>query len=240
MIDTSKRSFARSAEQTRPVAFTSGYIKDAYGSCLVAFGDTKVLCVASISQEVAGWRKDSHLGWLTAEYAMLPGSTVPRTKREYGMRKGRSQEIERLIGRSLRSCVDMHALGESTVTIDCDVLQADGGTRTASICGGWVALHDALETWRKAGKVKVSPLIGQVAAVSVGQVAGRMLCDLDYQEDSHAEVDMNIVQNGQGEFIEVQGTGEGASFSRSGLDQMLDLADAAIKEIMALQKAAVA
>jgi ribonuclease PH len=239
-ITLNTRSFDRTPEQMRPLKFTRDCLKHAYGSCFVECGDTKVLCAATISEEVGAWRKGSHKGWVTAEYSMLPASTNVRSRREFNGQKGRSQEIQRLIGRSLRSCVDMAALGEVTVTIDCDVIQADGGTRTASICGGWLALHDALTTWKTAGKIKQVPIFEQVAAISVGQVSGRYLLDLDYQEDSHAEVDMNVVMNSAGEFIELQGTGEGATFSRDGLSQMLGLAEDAIKQIMAAQTAALA
>ena len=169
-----------------------------------------MLCAATIEEGVPGWRKGAKAGWVTAEYAMLPASTGKRCKREYTKRKGRSMEIERLIGRSLRTVVNMKALGEYTVTVDCDVIQADGGTRTASITGAWVALHDALAMWVEAGKIERIPLTGQVAAISMGVVDGNTLLDLDYSEDSHAEVDMNLVATDTGEMIELQGTGEQA------------------------------
>ncbi|MDR3052491.1 MAG: ribonuclease PH, partial [Coriobacteriales bacterium] len=191
MLDA--RSFNRTEAQLRPVTFTRGYLKPALGSCLVEFGDTKVLCAASIEESVAAWRKGSGKGWVTAEYAMLPSATPRRTRRERNGAQGRTQEIQRLIGRSLRAVVNMDLLGEITVTVDCDVIQADGGTRTASICGAWLALHDALETWKNAGKLRTNPLFDQVAAVSVGMVDGRLLLDLDYREDSRAEIDMNLV-----------------------------------------------
>ncbi len=214
-------------------------MKNASGSCLVKFGDTHVLCSATIEERVGAWRKGSGMGWLTAEYAMLPASTAKRTPRETKGRKGRSQEIERLIGRSLRNVCDMSAMGgEITMTIDCDVLQADGGTRTAAITGAWVAAHDAFEMWRAAGKVKTNPLFGQVAAVSVGLVGGRLLLDLDYREDSQAEIDMNVVMNAKGEFVEVQGTGEQVSFSRERLNEMLDMAQEGIEELLRLQREA--
>ncbi|MDY2626165.1 MAG: ribonuclease PH [Coriobacteriales bacterium] len=235
----SLRSNGRSAEQMRPVAITRNCLKNAQGSCLISFGDTQVLCCATIEEHMAGWRKGSGLGWVTAEYAMLPASGSKRTKRETNGQKGRSQEIQRLVGRSLRSVIDMSAMGgEVTVTVDCDVIQADGGTRTASVTGGWVALHDALELWKRAGKIRSNPLFGQVAAVSVGLVDGRELLDLDYAEDSKAEVDMNVVRTDKGEYVEVQGTGERVSFSRPRLGRFLDLADAGTDRLLALQRAA--
>ena len=221
----------------RPVTLERAVMKNAAGSCLVKFGDTHVLCSATIEERVSSWLKGSGKGWLTAEYAMLPASTSKRTLRETKGRKGRSQEIERLIGRSLRNVCDLsHMGGEITMTIDCDVLQADGGTRTASVTGAWVAAYDAFEMWRSAGKVKTNPLFGQVAAVSVGLVDGRLLLDLDYREDSVAEIDMNVVMNTKGEFVEVQGTGEQVSFSRDRLNDMLDIAEDGIKELLVLQR----
>lgn len=236
-IDSIKaqRSGDRAEDALRPVTLTRNVMKNALGSCLVEFGDTRVLCAATIEDGVPGWRKASRQGWVTAEYAMLPASTNRRTKREVGQRKGRSQEIERLIGRSLRTVVNMRALGESTVTVDCDVLQADGGTRTASITGAWVALHDALMTWVEAGKIPRLPLTGQVAAVSMGMVDGRLLLDLDYREDSHAEVDMNLVGTESGELIEIQGTGERTPFSRDRLNTLLDLGQKGVAELIDLQ-----
>lgn len=229
----------RKDRQIRPVTIERGIMKNAAGSALVRFGDTHVLCSATIEEKVGGWRKGSGMGWITAEYAMLPASTAKRTPRETNGRKGRSQEIERLIGRSLRNVCDMGAMGgEVTLTVDCDVLQADGGTRTAAITGAWVAAYDALEMWRKAGKIKHNPLFGQVAAVSVGKVSGRLMLDLDYREDSRAEVDMNVVMNARSEFVELQGTGEQSAFSRSQLTEMLDMAADGIEELLALQKAA--
>ncbi|NTU89852.1 MAG: ribonuclease PH, partial [Actinobacteria bacterium] len=219
-----KRSFDRENTQMRPVKVTRNYLKNTPGSCLIEFGDTRVLCAATIEERVGMWRKGSGMGWVTAEYSMLPASTASRTQRETHGPKGRSYEIQRLIGRSLRTAVNMKGLGgEVTITVDCDVIQADGGTRTASITGAWIALHDALETWKKAGKIKTNPLFDQVAAISVGVVDGELMLDLDYSEDSIAEVDMNLVMNGKGEFIEVQGTGEKTPFSRKRLDEMLDL-----------------
>ncbi|NLG10220.1 MAG: ribonuclease PH [Coriobacteriaceae bacterium] len=233
-----KRSFDRSDDQLRPVSFTREYLKTAYGSCLVEFGDTKVLCAASIEESVAAWRKGSNKGWITAEYSMLPAATAKRTRRETNGLQGRTHEIQRLIGRSLRAVVNMDLLGETTVIVDCDVIQADGGTRTAAICGAWLALHDALDTWQKAGKIKVNPLFDQVVAVSVGMVSGRLLLDLDYREDSRAEIDMNLVVNGKGEFIEVQGTGERTTFDRGRLDAMLDLGTKGLNQLFDAQKQA--
>lgn len=229
------RTGGRAANELRPVTLTREVLKNALGSCLVAFGDTKVLCAATIEEGVPAWRRASHQGWVTAEYAMLPASTNRRTSRERSQRKGRSMEIERLIGRSLRTVVNMRALGEFTVTVDCDVIQADGGTRTASITGAWVALHDALMTWVDAGKIARLPLTGQVAAVSMGVVDGAELLDLDYREDSHAEVDMSLVATDTGEIIEVQGTGEQMPFTRERLGRLLDLGDAGIAKLIALQ-----
>ena len=234
-ISPVNRAGGRAANELRPVTLTREVLKNALGSCLVTFGDTKVLCAATIEEGVPAWRRASHQGWVTAEYAMLPASTNRRTSRERSQRKGRSMEIERLIGRSLRTVVNMRALGEFTVTVDCDVIQADGGTRTASITGAWVALHDALMTWVDAGKIARLPLTGQVAAVSMGVVDGAELLDLDYREDSHAEVDMNLVATDTGEIIEVQGTGEQMPFTRERLGRLLDLGDAGIAKLIALQ-----
>lgn len=227
----------RKDRELRPVTLERAVMKNAAGSCLVKCGDTHVLCSATIEERVGSWRKGSGKGWLTAEYAMLPASTAKRTPRETKGRKGRSQEIERLIGRSLRNVCDLSNMGgEVTMTIDCDVLQADGGTRTASITGAWVAAYDAFEAWKAAGKVKVNPLFGQVAAVSVGVVDGRLLLDLDYREDSSAEIDMNVVMNAKGEFVEVQGTGEQVPFSRARLNDMLDMAEEGIGRLLMLQR----
>ncbi len=230
-----KRAGDRAADQMRPVSLERDVLKHALGSCLVEFGDTRVLCAATIEEGVPGWRKASRQGWVTAEYAMLPASTNRRTKRELGQRKGRSQEIERLVGRSLRTVVNMRSLGEHTVTVDCDVIQADGGTRTASITGAWVALHDALMAWVEAGKIARLPLTGQVAAVSMGVVDGACLLDLDYREDSRAEVDMNLVATDSGEIVEIQGTGERTPFDRDRLNTLLDLGQAGIEKLIALQ-----
>jgi ribonuclease PH len=235
-----QRSLRRADDQLRPVRFTRGYLKNCLGSCMVEFGDTHVLCAASIEEGVASWLKGSGKGWLTAEYALLPASTAKRSRREVNGRGGRTHEIQRLIGRSLRAVLDLRALGEYTVIVDCDVIQADGGTRTAAICGAWMALRDALEVWHKAGKLRATALFGQVAAVSVGVVAGRVLLDLDYHEDSRAEVDMNLVMNAAGEFIELQGTGEQATFSRRRLNELLDVGEAGVRVLLAAQLAALA
>ena len=231
-----ERSFGRAVDQMRPIKLTNNVIKTAAGSCLSEFGDTRVLCCATIEEGVPKWRRASHgCGWVTAEYAMLPASTARRSKREYGARKGRSMEIERLIGRSLRSVVRMEKLGEITVTIDCDVIQADGGTRTASITGAWVALHDALMGLVCDNKLNRLPLTGQVAAISAGIVDGRALLDLDYPEDSHADVDLNLVGTDAGGIVEIQGTGEHSTLSRAQLDELLDMGQAGIERLVAIQ-----
>lgn len=231
-----ERSFGRAVDQMRPIKLTNNVIKTAAGSCLSEFGDTRVLCCATIEEGVPKWRRASHgCGWVTAEYAMLPASTARRSKREYGARKGRSMEIERLIGRSLRSVVRMEKLGEVTVTIDCDVIQADGGTRTASITGAWVALHDALMGLVRDNKLNRLPLTGQVAAISAGIVDGRALLDLDYPEDSHADVDLNLVGTDAGGIVEIQGTGEHSTLSRAQLDELLDMGQAGIERLVAIQ-----
>ena len=233
------RSDGRTADALRPVRVTRRYLKHAMGSCIFELGDTRVLCAANINEGVSSWRRGSGLGWVTAEYAMLPAATHTRSRREStsGGPKGRTHEIQRLIGRSLRSIVDMGGLGgEVSVTIDCDVLQADGGTRTASITGAWIALSDALTNWKAAGKIGAIPLSGQLAATSVGMVDGELLLDLDYSEDSIAEVDMNVVMDGRGRFIEVQGTGEQTPFDRDRLNGMLDLAAGGIDRLLAIQR----
>lgn len=231
-----ERSFGRAVDQMRPIKLTNNVIKTAAGSCLSEFGDTRVLCCATIEEGVPKWRRASHgCGWVTAEYAMLPASTARRSKREYGARKGRSMEIERLIGRSLRSVVRMEKLGEVTVTIDCDVIQADGGTRTASITGAWVALHDALMGLVRDNKLNRLPLTGQIAAISAGIVGGRALLDLDYPEDSHADVDLNLVGTDAGGIVEIQGTGEHSTLSRAQLDELLDMGQAGIERLVAIQ-----
>jgi ribonuclease PH len=204
---------------------------------LVEFGKTRVLCAASVTEEVPRWRRGSGLGWVTAEYAMLPRATNTRNDRESvkGRIGGRTHEISRLVGRSLRACVDYKALGENTIVIDCDVLQADGGTRTAAVTGGYVALTDAIEWLRKRGKLKGNPLVTSVAAVSVGIINGEPRLDLCYEEDSAAETDMNVVCTGTGDFVEVQGTAEGEPFSRTLLDSLLDLGSAGCAELTRLQ-----
>jgi ribonuclease PH len=234
------RPSGRAADQLRPVSLERQFTRHAEGSVLVAFGDTRVLCTASVEERGPSWKKDS--GWLTAEYGMLPRATHTRTKREaaQGKQNGRTQEIQRLIGRSLRSVLDLDALVGLTITIDCDVLQADGGTRTASITGGYVALVDAIAALRKSGKIKRDPLHGQVAAVSVGIYQGMPVLDLDYPEDSGCETDMNVVMNDGGGFIEVQGTAEGHAFRREELDAMLALAHKGVAELCAIQRAALA
>lgn len=235
---TGNRANGRADDEMRPVVFTRDYLKSPFGSCLVEFGDTKVLCAASIEESVPGWLKGSGKGWVTSEYAMLPASGSRRSRRETNGQKGRTHEIQRLIGRSLRSVINLDVLGEITITIDCDVIQADGGTRTASICGGWLALHDALAAWSRAGRIRSNPVFGQVAAVSVGMVDGRILLDLDYREDARAEIDMNLVMNADGEFIEVQGTGERATFDRARLDELLDRGTGGLRTLLAAQRAA--
>ncbi len=229
------RANGRDADELRPVTLTPDVMKNAAGSCLAEFGDTRVLCTASVEEGVPGWRKNAHAGWVTAEYAMLPAAGNRRTPREYRGRKGRSMEIERLIGRSLRSVTRLDRLGEITITLDCDVIQADGGTRTASITGAWVALHQALMGLVDAGRLPRLPLTGQVAAVSAGFVDGRALLDLDYSEDSHAEVDFNLVGTGDGRIVEVQGTGERSTLDRSQLDALLDLCQAGVARLTELQ-----
>lgn len=236
------RNDGREAAQLRPLRLTRRYLKHAHGSCLFELGDTRVLCAASITDGVSAWRKGKGLGWLTAEYALLPASTHTRSRRESmsGGPKGRTHEIQRLIGRSMRSVVDMSAMGgEYTLNIDCDVIQADGGTRTAAITGAYVAVHDAFETWRSAGRITDIPLLEQVAATSVGMVDGELLLDLDYSEDSIAEIDMNVVMDGRGRFIEVQGTGERTPFDRTRLDALLDLAALGVERLVAMQAEAV-
>ena len=231
------RPSGRKPDQLRPVNFTRRFTKHAEGSVLIEFGDTHVLCTASVEESVPAFLRGKGQGWVTAEYGMLPRSTHTRSAREAarGKQSGRTQEIQRLIGRSLRAVVDLKALGERTVTIDCDVLQADGGTRTASITGGYVALMDACERLRERGALQSSPIHGQIAAVSVGICSGVPVLDLDYAEDSQAETDMNVVMNNGGAFVEIQGTAEGHAFRRNELDSMLNLAAAGLGELFALQ-----
>lgn len=230
----------RANHQLRAICFERQYTKHAEGSVLVSFGDTKVLCTVSIEQGVPRWLKGQNQGWLTAEYGMLPRATGTRNAREAarGKQSGRTQEIQRLIGRSLRAMVDLTKLGENTIYIDCDVIQADGGTRTASITGAAVALIDAFETLQRQNKLKTDPFVGLVAAVSVGIKDGQVLLDLDYDEDSSCDTDLNVVMTEAGGFIEIQGTAEDKSFTREQADAMLSLAESGIKELIALQKQA--
>ena len=231
------RPSGRAPDQLRPVRFTRRFTKHAEGSVLVEFGDTRVLCTASVEETVPAFLRGKAQGWVTAEYGMLPRATHTRSPREAakGKQSGRTQEIQRLIGRSLRAVTDMKALGERTITIDCDVLQADGGTRTASITGGYVALADACERLIARKAIAASPIHGQIAAISVGICSGVPVLDLDYAEDSQAETDMNVVMNNGGGFVEVQGTAEGHAFRRHELDAMLNLAATGIGELFALQ-----
>ena len=238
----SHRPSQRTPEQLRNVTITRGYTKHAEGSVLIAFGDTKVLCTASVEDKVPGFLKGKGQGWLTAEYGMLPRATHTRSDREAarGKQSGRTQEIQRLIGRSLRAVVDLTALGERTIQIDCDVLQADGGTRTAGITGAWVAVHDAIAGLIARGALTSNPLRDHIAAVSVGIYQGVPVLDLDYLEDSSCDTDMNIVMTGAGAFVEVQGTAEGAAFNRAEMNALLDLAGAGIATLIAKQKQAIA
>ncbi len=234
------RPSGRAPNEMRQVKFTRAYTKHAEGSVLVEFGDTKVICTASINEGVPRFLKGKGQGWVTAEYGMLPRSTGQRMDREAsrGKQGGRTMEIQRLIGRALRAVVDTQALGERTITIDCDVIQADGGTRTASITGAYVALVDAVEAMRRNKQINKNPLHGQVASVSVGIYKGQPVLDLDYAEDSNAETDMNIVMNDAGAFIELQGTAEGHAFHFEELQAMVDLARQGITELIAKQQAA--
>jgi ribonuclease PH len=236
------RPSGRAPDQLRAVRFTRHFTRHAEGACLVECGDTRVLCTASIEDGVPGFQRGSGRGWITAEYGMLPRATHTRTAREAarGKQSGRTQEIQRLIGRSLRAIVDLAALGERTLTIDCDVLQADGGTRTASITGAYVALVDAVDKLVRGRALASSPIHGQVAAVSVGICSGAAVLDLDYTEDSQAETDMNVVMNNGGGFIEVQGTAEGHAFRRHELDELLNLAAQGIAQLQAAQLQALA
>ncbi len=242
MSTTITRPSGRTPDQTREIKITRNYTKHAEGSVLIEFGDTKVICTASIDESVPRFLRGGGKGWVTAEYGMLPRSTGSRMGREAarGKQGGRTVEIQRLIGRSLRAVVDLKALGERQITIDCDVIQADGGTRTASITGGCVALVDALQTLVDNGKLKALPLKQMVAAISVGIYEGTPVLDLDYPEDSAAETDMNVVMTDKGGFIEVQGTAEGEAYSQEELDAMLVLARKGINELLALQQAALA
>ncbi|ACL75706.1 ribonuclease PH [Ruminiclostridium cellulolyticum] len=231
------RHDGRSNTQLRSVRILRNYIKHAEGSVLIEVGDTKVICTASVEERIPPFKKDSGEGWVTAEYSMLPRATAVRNQRDISKLKlnGRSSEIQRLIGRSLRTIVDLKLLGERTITIDCDVIQADGGTRTASITGSYVALVDACRTLVKKGLISKMPVTGTVAATSVGIVNGEELLDLCYIEDSNAEVDMNVIKTDKGEFIEIQATGEKSSFSKKQLDQLLNLAESGIHELIKAQ-----
>jgi ribonuclease PH len=235
---TELRADGRSPEQLRPFGFDRDFTEMALGSVLVSSGRTRVLCTASVQEDVPRWLRGSGKGWVTAEYSMLPGSTPDRATREAakGKQSGRTQEIQRLIGRSLRTVTRLELMPDVSITVDCDVLQADGGTRTASICGGYVALHDALTRLVQRGVIQEHPLIDLVAAISVGVIAGVPMLDLPYEEDSRADTDMNVVMTGAGGFVEVQGTAEQAAFSREELNELLDLAGWGISAIHAAQR----
>lgn len=233
-----ERSSARAADQLRPVRITRAYTAYAEGSVLIEFGNTKVLCTASVEEKVPGHKKGSGEGWVTAEYGMLPRATHTRSDREAarGKQSGRTQEIQRLIGRSMRAVFDLKKLGERTIHLDCDVIQADGGTRTASITGAFVAAQDAVNKLLADGKLKETPILGHVAAISVGIVQGTPLLDLEYTEDVGCDTDMNVVMTGAGHYVEVQGTAEGAAFSRKEMDALLLLAEKGIAELVTLQQ----
>ena len=235
------RPSGRTAQQIRPVTITRNYTRHAEGSVLIEFGDTKVLCTASVDRNVPRFLKGKGQGWVTAEYGMLPRSTHGRMDREAarGKQSGRTQEIQRLIGRSLRACIDLHKLGPRTITLDCDVIQADGGTRTASISGAFVAMQLAIKDLITNGLLEESPVHQNVAAISVGIFDGTPVLDLDYAEDSSAETDMNVVMDQSGRFIEIQGTAEGAPFSREEMETLLALAEKGINEIIAAQNAVI-
>ncbi|MGV9826656.1 MULTISPECIES: ribonuclease PH [unclassified Gordonia (in: high G+C Gram-positive bacteria)] len=237
------RADGRADDELRPITITRGFTSNPAGSVLIEFGQTRVMCTASVTDGVPPWRRGSGLGWLTAEYAMLPAATHERSRRESvkGKIGGRTHEISRLIGRSLRACIDLAALGENTIALDCDVLQADGGTRTAAITGAYVALADAVTWLKAAGKLSdPQPLSCMIAAVSVGVVDGRVRLDLPYEEDSRAEVDMNVVATDAGTLVEVQGTGEGATFPRGTLDKLLDIAEVGTDKLFVAQREALA
>lgn len=230
----------RSATALRPVSLDRGAVRNAEGSCLVSFGNTRVLCAVSVEDGVPGWRKGSGLGWMTAEYAMLPRATNTRSPRERTQLGGRTQEIQRLIGRSVRAMIDDFTFGEYTLRVDCDVLDADGGTRTAAITGACVAVVDAFAWMAASGRVAATPVRRRVAAVSVGLLGGEARLDLEYAEDVRADVDMNVVMTSEGRFVEVQGTGEHAAFDREELDRLVGLANEGIRHLDALQLAALA
>ncbi|MBO05258.1 MAG: ribonuclease PH [Chloroflexi bacterium] len=237
---TLARSGNRSPSTQRPVKITPGFVPDAEGSALIETGNTKVMCAATVETRVPTWIRGNGTGWVTAEYSMLPRSTKERVRRERSKVGGRTQEIQRLIGRSLRSVTDLSALGEVSILLDCDVIRADGGTRTASITGAYVALHQALEGLVENGMTESIPLKDQIAAISVGVVEGIPVLDLDYNEDSAAAVDMNVVMTGSGEFVELQGTGEEATFTRNELNEMLGLAESGIENLLTAQREALA
>ena len=236
------RTGGRTAGQLRPVRITRHYTMHAEGAVLIEYGNTKVVCTASVEERVPPHKRGSGEGWVTAEYGMLPRSTHTRNDREAarGKQSGRTQEIQRLIGRSMRAVFDLKLLGERTLQLDCDVLQADGGTRTAAITGAWVAAHDAVQHLLASGKITESPLLQPVAAISVGVVQGVALLDLEYAEDAACDTDMNVVMTGAGHFVEVQGTAEGLAFTRAEMDQLLTLAEQGIVELFALQQQALA
>jgi ribonuclease PH len=235
---TLARSDNRSLSEQRPINITPGYVPNAEGSALIETGNTVVMCAATVETRVPPWMRGKGTGWVTAEYSMLPRSTKERVPRERIKVGGRTQEIQRLIGRALRSVTDLSELGEISILLDCDVLRADGGTRTASITGAYVALHQALSGLLEAGTIDSIPLSDQIAAISVGMVDGAAVLDLDYNEDSAADVDMNVVMTGAGEFVELQGTGEATTFSRSQLDEMLGLAEIGIENLLGAQQTA--
>ena len=232
------RPSGRAVDELREIRITRQYTKHAAGSTLIEFGDTKVICTASLEERTPPWLKGTGKGWVTAEYGMLPGATNSRVRREAaaGKQSGRTVEIQRLIGRSLRAAVNLEALGERSITLDCDVIQADGGTRTASITGAFVSLCDAVTGLVEKGAIKQDPIIGMLAAVSVGIYNGKPVLDLDYAEDSRAETDMNVIMNDADAFVEVQGTAEGHAFRRTELDEMLGLAQSGIREIIQKQR----
>ncbi|MFA6178313.1 MAG: ribonuclease PH [Candidatus Methylopumilus sp.] len=240
MSSTTIRPSQRTANQLRPVEILRNYTKHAEGSVLVKFGDTHVLCTASVEEKVPSFLRGKNQGWVTAEYGMLPRSTGSRMQREaaQGKQSGRTQEIQRLIGRSLRAIIDLNKLGERSIQIDCDVIQADGGTRTASITGAYVALHDAIAVLLAKGLITESPLRDSVAAISVGIYKGEPVLDLDYIEDSDCDTDMNVVMTGSGGFVEIQGTAEGTPFRRDEMNSILDLAQTGIAELIQMQKIA--
>lgn len=229
----------RPFDQLRPVSVELGFTGSTPGSVLIAMGRTRVLCTASIEDEVPRWMRDSNRGWVTAEYAMLPGSSSERIRRDH-ISGGRAKEISRLIGRALRAAVNLQTMGEAMARVDCDVIEADGGTRTAAITGAWIALHQAFEDAVSREVMATNPIIDEIAAVSVGIVQGEKILDLDYEKDAGAEVDLNVVMSGRGLLVEVQGTAEGAPFSRQDLDEMLDLASGGIEELHDMQRRAVA